>query len=398
MSECPYAKKCSGCQLQNLTYQQQLHMKQAKLIRLLGRYGHVKEIIGMQQPYHYRNKSQTAFGFKNGKVTAGIYQSASQKIVEVDGCLLEDEITAAIVKTIKELCAKFRIKAYDAKTGRGLLRHLLVRKGFATGQVMVALVTAAGDFPCAKQFAEELVRRHPQITTVVRNVNPTRTALFLGEDSEVLYGDGYITDTLCGLQFRISARSFYQVNPVQTEVLYSLAGEYAALSGKERVIDAYCGTGTIGLTMAHRAAQVIGVEINADAVRGAKANAKLNGIGNATFHQGDAGEWMDEMAAQGETADVFITDPPRAGCSARFLRSLLSLAPTRIVYISCNPETLARDLFTLVKGGYKVKKMQPVDLFPHTNHVETVVCLSRKDVHERIKFDVNVEELMENSN
>ena len=378
MSKCPYAKKCSGCQLQNLTCEEQLKMKQVKLISLLGKFGHVNEIIGMEAPHNYRNKSQSAFGFKNGRLITGLYQSTTGKITEVKDCMLEDKCTQAIVETIKVLCPSFKIKAYDLNTGSGFLRHVLVRKGFASGEIMVVLVTALGEFKSKRSFVNELLRRHPEITTIVWNINNTNTALMLGEDSEVLYGDGYITDTLCGLSFRISPRSFYQINPVQTEILYSLAKDYAALTGKERVIDAYCGTGTIGLTMADKAKQIIGVEVNKDAIRDAKVNAQLNGIKNTKFYSADAGAFMSDLAKNGESADVVITDPPRAGCSMQFLRSLITLSPKRIVYISCNPETLARDLVTLTKNGYKVNKIQGVDMFPHTQHVESVVCLKRQ--------------------
>ena len=224
----------------------------------------------------------------------------------------------------------------------------------------------------------------PEITTVVRNINPTDTALFLGSESHILHGEGYITDRLCGLEFRISPRSFYQVNPIQTEVLYGKAKEFAGLTGTETVIDAYCGTGTIGLTVASGAngfggaKAVIGVEVNKDAVADAVENAGRNGVTNAVFHAADAGEFMEAMAVGGQTADVVITDPPRAGCSGKFLHSLMKLAPKRIVYVSCNPETLARDLYTLTKGGYRVKKIQPVDMFPFTSHAEVVVSLERK--------------------
>lgn len=378
MSSCPYAKKCSGCQLQNLTYREQLSMKQVKLIKLLGRYGHVDEIIGMDEPYRYRNKMQSAFTVKNGRIISGIYQSATMKIVPVDSCMLEDKCGEPIVKTVKEMSPSFKIKAYDLNTGSGFLRHILIRKGFSTGEIMLVLVTAKGDFKSKRSFVNELLRRHPEITTVVWNINPTETPLMLGEYSEVLYGNGYITDTLCGLNFRISPRSFYQINPTQTEKLYAIAKEYASITGKETVIDAYCGTGTIGMTMADSAREVIGVEINGDAVADAKENAKHNGVKNIKFHNADAGDFMREMAQKGEKVDVVITDPPRAGCSMQFLRSLITLAPKRIVYISCNPETLARDLAILTRNGYKVKRMQGVDMFPHTSHVESVVCLTRK--------------------
>ena len=212
----------------------------------------------------------------------------------------------------------------------------------------------------------------------MRNINPTDTPLFLGSESHVLHGEGYITDRLCGLEFRISPRSFYQVNPIQTEILYGKAKEFAGLTGSETVIDAYCGTGTIGLTVASGAKEVIGVEVNKDAVADAVENAGRNGVANAVFHAADAGEFMEAMAAKGQTADVVITDPPRAGCSGKFLHSLMKLSPKRVVYVSCNPETLARDLYTLTKGGYKVRRIQPVDMFPFTSHAEVVVALERK--------------------
>lgn len=378
MSTCPNAKKCGGCQTQNLTYEEQLKMKQAHLVSLLGRFGHVNSIIGMDNPTHYRNKLQAAFAYRDGRVISGIYQSATGRIVPCDSCMLEDTASDRIVVTVRNMCKGFKIRPYDIKTGKGYLRHVTVRRGFSSGEIMVVLVTAKGDFPSKRSFVNELLRRHPEITTVVHNINPTDTALFLGPHSEILHGDGYITDRLCGLDFRISPRSFYQVNPVQTEVLYSVAKKFASLSGEERVIDAYCGTGTIGLTMADKAREVIGVELNGDAVRDAEENAKLNGIKNAKFFALDAGAFMDDMVKSGEGADVVITDPPRAGCSMRFLKSLLTLAPKRIVYVSCNPETLARDLQVLTKGGYKVKKIQPVDMFPYTRHLETVVLLSNE--------------------
>lgn len=378
MLPCPYAKKCGGCSLQNLPYEEQLHLKQAKLIKLLGRFGRVEEIIGMDDPTHYRNKIQAAFKSKSGKVISGVYQSASRRIVEVEDCLLEDACAAPILATVRKLCGSMKIKPFDLESGQGFLRHVLIRRGFVSGEIMVVLVTAKGEFRSERSFVNELLRRHPEITTVVRNVNATDTALFLGNESYVLHGEGSITDRLCGLDFRISPRSFYQVNPVQTEVLYGKAREFAGLTGQETVIDAYCGTGTIGLTMAASAREVIGVEVNRDAVADAIDNARRNGVKNATFHAADAGQFMEAMAAKGQTADVVVTDPPRAGCSGKFLHSLLKLAPARVVYVSCNPETLARDLYTLTKGGYKVRKIQPVDMFPFTSHVESVVCLTRK--------------------
>ena len=377
MRACPYSRKCSGCQLQNLTYAEQLKMKQVKLIRLLGRYCHVEEIIGMENPLNYRNKSQSMFGFKNGKIISGIYQSATSKIAEVGGCMLETEVSQRIIKTIKKLVLKHKIKAFDLQTGKGFLRHILVREGFKSGEIMVVLVSFDGAFPQKELFVNDLIKAHSEITTVVWNINPTQTPLFLGKNSEVLYGDGYIKDSLCDLNFRISPASFYQVNPIQTETLYSIAKDFAKLKGNETVLDAYCGTGTIGLTMAKSADKVIGVEVNSDAVKDAKENAILNNIENAEFYNEDAGEYMSSLATKKEKIDVVITDPPRVGCSMKFLKSLIKLSPKRVVYISCNPETLANDLNVLSRAGYRVKKTQPVDMFPYTNHVECVVCLEK---------------------
>ena len=370
--KCPYSKKCGGCQLQNLEYNKQLSFKQVKLIRLLGRFCHVDEIIGMEQPLHYRNKMQTAYGMRGGRVYGGIYQSSTGKIVEIDNCMIEDEQSSNIASTIAKLVASFKIKPYHPESGAGFIRHTLIRRSFATGQIMVVLVTRSGEFKSCRSFVNALVKKHPEITTVVRNINDGKIRLSLGKKNETLYGDGVIEDRLMGLTFRLSPNAFYQVNPIQTEVLYGKAKEFAALTGEETVIDAYCGTGTIGLIMSDRAKKVIGVEVNSDAVKDAKANAKNNGVKNAEFYCGDAGKFMVDLASQNQKIDVVITDPPRAGCSKDFLRSLVTLSPKKVVYVSCNPETLARDLSYLTKNGYKVTAVQGVDMFPFTEHVETV--------------------------
>ena len=373
---CPHAKKCSGCQLQNMDYEEQLCFKQATCVKLLGRFTFLDEIIGMKHPFHYRNKVQAAFGFRHGRVISGVYQSATGNIIPVESCLLEDEGADRIIVSIRKLCESMNVHAYDNRTGRGFLRHVLVRTA-VNGDTMVVLVTTKGDFPSRSLFVKKLLKLHPEITTVVRNINPTDKGLMLGDQSEVYYGDGFITDTVCDLTFRVSPKSFFQVNRTQTEVLYKKALAFARLTGKERVLDAYCGTGTIGLVMAKYAKEVLGVEQNRDAVKDAKVNAEQNGIKNIRFVGADAGKFMDRLAAEGETIDVVVTDPPRAGCSPQFLKSVITLSPKRIVYVSCNPETLARDLHTLRKGGYKVKKIQPVDMFPYTAHVETVTLLER---------------------
>lgn len=375
---CPLAKKCGGCQLQNLSYEAQLHFKQAKEIRLLGRFCHVEEILGMEHPYHYRNKVQAAFGRnRQGQIISGVYQSASHRIVPVSDCMIEDTVADRIISTISSLLRSFKIQPYDEDTGRGTLRHVLVKRGFRSGQVMVVLVTGRGMFPGKRNFVKALLERRPEITTIVHNVNGGQTSLVLGAHSEVLYGPGTIDEQLGEFTFRISPRAFYQINPVQTEVLYGKALEFAGLTGAETVIDAYCGTGTIGIFASRHAKQVIGVENNRDAVRDAIRNAKQNHADNVRFFTADAGEFLQGMAQSGEHADVVILDPPRAGSDKRFLSSLCRLAPQRVVYVSCNPETLARDLDYLTAHGYRVEKIQPVDMFPHTEHIETVVQLSR---------------------
>ncbi len=376
--KCPLYKKCGGCQLQNLSYEEQLKWKQRKTESLLSKFGKVEKIIGMENPYHYRNKVQAAFGTaRNGAIISGVYQSGTHRIVPVDTCLTEDKIADEIIVTIRNLMKSFKIKPYNEQTGSGTIRHVLVKRGFTSGEIMVVIVTASPILPAKNNFVKALLKAFPGITTIIHNINPYRTNLVLGSREILLWGKGYIEDTLCGCVFRISAKSFYQINPVQTEVLYGKAMEFAVLTGKETVIDAYCGIGTIGLIASKYADKVIGVEFNKDAVRDAISNAKRNGIKNAFFYSGDAGGFMTDMACDGQRADVVFMDPPRAGSSVEFLSSAVQLSPKKIVYISCNPETQARDLDFLCNRNYKVKKIQPVDMFPHTNHVETVVLMTR---------------------
>ncbi|MBQ2903669.1 MAG: 23S rRNA (uracil(1939)-C(5))-methyltransferase RlmD [Clostridia bacterium] len=375
---CPLAKKCGGCQLQNMTYERQLKWKQARCEILLKKFGKVEKIIGMENPYHYRNKVQAAFGrTKSGKIISGVYQSGSHRIVSVDSCMTEDEIADKIIIDIRSMLPSFKIWTYDEDRGTGFLRHVLVKRGFSSGEVMVVLVGASGYFPMKKKFTAALLEKHPEITTVVLNINPKNTNLVLGDKEEVLYGSGYIEDTLCGCVFRISPKSFYQINPVQTEKLYGKAMELAQLDENTKVLDAYCGIGTIGLVAARTAGKVIGVELNPDAVKDAISNCKRNGMENARFYCADAGDFMQELAANGENFDVVFMDPPRSGSSKKFIDSLVTSSPERVVYISCNPETLARDLNMLTHKGYKVRKICPVDMFPHTNHIETVCLLSK---------------------
>lgn len=376
--KCSVAKKCGGCQFQGVAYEEQLKKKQRQEEALLKRFCKVEPIIGMESPYYYRNKVHSVFDRdRKGNIISGTYQARTHKVIPVENCLIEDKKSQEIIRTIRGMLKSFKIKTYDEDTGYGLLRHVLVRRGFKTGEIMVILVLGSPILPSKNNFIKALRKEHPEITTVVINVNDKKTSMVLGDWEKPICGSGYIKDVLCGCTFRISPKSFYQINPVQTEVLYNKAIEYAGLTGKETVIDAYCGIGTIGLVAAKHAKSVIGVELNPDAVHDAKINAKENKIVNAVFRKGDAGEFMLDMAAKGEKVDVVFMDPPRAGSDEKFLSSLVKMGPKRVVYVSCNPETLERDLKYLVKKGYEVKKIQPVDMFPFTEHVETCVLLTK---------------------
>ncbi len=380
---CPYYKKCGGCQLQKLPYGEQLRRKMGRCIALLGEFGHVEPILGMEHPERYRNKVHAAFALDGRRrVISGIYQPGSHAIVPVDDCMIEDAAADAVIRDIREMLPAFKIKVFDERSGTGWLRHVLIRRGFATGELLVVLVAVSPIFQLQKPFVKKLTELHPEITSIVLNLNDRFGPVVLGIREKVLYGPGYIEDELCGHRFRISPRSFYQVNPVQTEILYRKAVEYAALTGKETVLDAYCGIGTIGITASGKAKQVIGVELNRDAVHDAITNARLNGLKNCWFTAGDAGEYMEQTAHSGLRPEVVFLDPPRAGSDERFLRSLLTCAPARVVYVSCDPKTLARDLKILTAGGYRAEKIQPVDMFPYTEHVETVCCL----YHQKKEF------------
>ena len=375
---CPYRKSCGGCAYVGESYERQLQEKQRKVEKLLKPFGRVELICGMGYPYYYRNKVQAVFGQKkNGDIVCGTYRKGTHSIVDIEDCLIQDRTATAIIRDIRDMLPSFRIRPYNEDTGYGLLRHVLIRRGYATGEVMVVLVTASPVFPSKNHFVKALLKKHPEITTVVQNINDRRTSMVLGDQEKVLWGKGFITDELLGCRFRISARSFYQVNPVQTKHLYRAAVEFAGLNGKERALDAYCGTGTIGLIAAAKAKTVLGVELNRDAVKDAITNAKHNGIKNARFVCEDAGKFMEKAAVAGEKFDVVFMDPPRSGSSEAFLRALEKLAPERVVYISCNPETLARDLGVL-KKMYQAERIQPFDMFPFADHCEVCVQLRRR--------------------
>ena len=392
------AKNCGGCPMLATEYAAQLKKKEADVRALLGKYGPVAPIRGMETPYHYRNKVISTFApAAGGKLTSGIYAARTHKVLPVESCLLQDEVLDKVMLAVRAAANACRYQPFNEDKGTGLLRHCLLRhcllrRGVATGQVMVVLVTAQPVLPGAKNFVKALLaeaeKRGVPVTTVVQNYNPRRTSVVLGEDEKVLYGKGFILDTLCGKTYALSPRSFYQVNPVQTAVLYGLAVDAAHLTGKEVVLDAYCGIGTIGLTASDKARQVVGVEVNRDAVRDAIGNAKHNGVKNARFFAADATAWIREAADAGQKADVVFMDPPREGSTPAFLESVARMAPKRIVYVSCNPETMARDLALLTQKGCRAEGFTPVDMFPHSAHCETVVLLSHKKADSYIHIDV----------
>lgn len=383
---CIYAKKCGGCQYQGVAYEKQLKKKRRFVEELIGDLVKVESVLGMKDPFHYRNKVNAAFDrLRNGKIVSGVYREGTHEVIDITECQIEDERADAIIQDIKGLLPSFKIKIYDEDTGYGLLRHVMVRTGHATGEIMVVLVLASPVLPSKNNFVKALRKLHPEISTIVLNVNDRQTSMVLGKRNITLYGKGYIEDVLCGLTFRISPSSFYQINSIQTEALYNKAVEFAGLTGKERVIDAYCGIGTIGMAAAKQAKEVIGVELNRDAVRDAITNSKCNQMKHITFYHKDAGDFMMELAANNERVDVVFMDPPRAGSTTEFIDAVAALKPERVVYVSCNPETLARDLRYFVKKGYRAVKCQPVDMFPWTGHVETVVKLSLKTNQPKIE-------------
>lgn len=381
---CPLSGRCGGCAYQGMTYEQQCRKKQETVEKFLKGIGRVQPILSMEEPYHYRNKVHAVFDRdRKGRPIAGIYQERSHRVVPVENCMIEDERCSAVIATVKELLPSFRLKVYDEDTGYGFMRHVLVRRGFATGQIMVVLVTASSMFPSGKHFVKALLKEHPDITTIVQSVNGRSTNMVLGQKEHVLYGKGYIEDMLCGYIFRISARSFYQVNPAQTEKLYEKAIELADLTGEEYVLDAYCGVGTIGMIASKHCRQVTGVELNPEAVKNAVSNRAVNKADNVHIVQGDAGDFMLRLAENGCKPDVVFMDPPRSGSTERFISSVAAAGTGRVVYISCNPETLARDLRVFGRKGYMTEAVWPVDMFPWTDSVESVTVLRRRQKKNR---------------
>lgn len=381
---CPLREQnCGGCPLLRMPYPDQLRAKHDKLVRLVGNYGPVRPVYGMARPLRYRNKAVATFARgPKGRLITGIYAQGTHRVLPVQSCLLQHDELDRTIAAVREAAERCRYEPYDEDRGTGLVRHVLVRRGAQSGQIMVVLVTGRPALPGARNFVAALraaaQKRGVEIATVVQNFNGRKTSAVLGSEQKVLYGKGFIVDTLCGRTFAVSPRSFYQVNSAQTEVLYRLAVRAAGLTGRETVLDAYCGIGTIALVAAPHAAQVIGVEANPDAVRDAIGNARHNGVKNARFYAADATEWILQAAQDGLRADVVFMDPPRAGSTPEFIGSVARMAPRAVVYISCGPESLARDLALFEQKGYRAEYFLPVDMFPHTNHIECVSLLSRR--------------------
>lgn len=378
--KCKFYRECGGCQLQYLSYEDQLILKENQVNKLMGDICQVEEIIGTDNPFNYRNKAHYTFGrgYKN-EIISGMYARNSHKIINIDECIIQNEKSDQIVQTIKFMMKSFKMEAYDEDRRTGFLRHVLIKNGVMTGEYLVVLVVADKVFPGKKNFVKALTNKHPEITSIVMNINNKKTSLILGDYETTIYGKGFIEDILFGKRFRISSKSFYQINPSQTEKLYRAAIDMADIGKDDRVIDAYSGIGTISIIAADYAREVIGVELNKDSVRNAVANAKANNVENVNFINQDAGDYMVTLAGKNENIDLVIMDPPREGSNESFLSSVVKLSPRKLVYISCNPETQNRDIRYLMKHGYEVKKIQPVDMFMQTDHVETIALLGRVD-------------------
>jgi len=376
---CIYFGQCGGCQVQHLSYEGQLKWKENMVRNVMKRIGKIDAPVlpvkGMQDPWNYRNKSQIPFSMTETGPIAGFYKSKSHEIVDMERCLIQVGEADAMMATLKKELMEIGVQPYNEASHQGMLRHVVVRKGRATGEVMVVLVTNKHKFPQKDEAIKLIQKLVPNVTSIVQNINIEKTNVILGNETVTLWGKDFIEDTIGGVRFEISARSFYQVNPVQTEVLYKQALDYAQLTGNERVIDAYCGIGTISLFLAQKAKSVMGVEIVEQAIEDAKRNSEINGFTNTYFEAGPAEEVIPRWYADGKEADVLVVDPPRKGCDEALLTTIIEQKPKRVVYVSCNPGTLARDLRILEDGGYKTVEIQPVDMFPQTTHCEAVAWL-----------------------
>jgi len=378
---CRHFARCGGCRLQHLQYEAQLRLKQERVREVLRRLGQVEApvlpVIGMADPWGYRNKAQVPVAAENGRLVAGFFEPRSHRVVDMDSCPIQHPAGNRVVQAAREALEELHIAPYDEKTHRGAVRHILSRASFSTGEVLLTLVTAQEKLPHAARLVEKLRTSLPGLVGIVQNINTGRGNTILGDREVTLWGRPYLVEALGGLTFHVSSRSFFQVNPKQTEVLYDKVLAYTGLTGTETVFDLYCGTGTIALYLARKTKTVIGVESAREAVRDARSNAKLNRINNALFFEGRAEEVVPRLLEEGYRADIIVVDPPRKGCEPSLLQTIIAAAPRRLVYVSCNPATLARDLQILEKSGYRTVEVQPVDMFPHTSHVECVTLMSK---------------------
>ena len=376
-------RQCGGCQIQELDYQKQLDVKTNEVKQVISRIGKLDDVVihdtlGMEHPFRYRNKAQFPIQKKDNMPVIGFYKKKSHDLISTDECIIQHEVNDKIIKIIKTYIRAYNVSIYDEKTHKGLLRHLVTKVGFTTGEVMIVLVANGKKLPYLKELASVLKENIPGFKTLVVNVNTQKTNVILGKENIVAYGDGMIRDYIGELVFEISPLSFFQVNPLQTEVLYNKALEYANLGENDTVFDIYCGIGTISLFLAQKAKKAYGIEIVEDAIKDAKRNAKINNMDNVEFYVGKAEEVVPKMYKEGKRANVVVVDPPRKGCDEKVLDTIVSMEPDRVVYVSCNPSTLARDLAYLNERGYKCHEIQPVDMFPHSVHVENVAWLSKE--------------------
>ncbi|MBP1995809.1 23S rRNA (uracil(1939)-C(5))-methyltransferase RlmD [Paenibacillus eucommiae] len=399
--DCGIYEQCGGCQLQHLSYEAQLKVKRQQVVDNLERIGKLRVFredlvqeqgqdksqgqgiivhptLGMNDPWRYRNKAQVPFGEEEGGLIGGFYAQGSHRIIDMEKCLIQHEANDDVVAEVKKIGKQLGISAYREETHQGLLRHVVVKVGFRTGEIMVVLITNGTRIPHEREWVEGIRAAVPGVKSICHNVNTKQTNVIFGDVTRVLWGSEVIYDYIGEIKFAISPRSFFQVNPVQTDLLYGKALEYAALTGGETVVDAYCGIGTISLFLAQRAGQVYGVEIVEEAIADARKNAELNGITNVHFEAGLAEVVLPAWKSQGVKPDVIVVDPPRKGCELSLLETILELQPRRVVYVSCNASTLARDLRVLENGGYRTVEVQPVDMFPHTTHIESVCSLIYK--------------------
>ena len=392
MKTCAFAKKCGGCAYINDNYETSLKRKQKEVSDLLGKFAKVEDIIGADEPYYYRNKVHAAYTKQNGKIIYGTYEEGSHRIVASEECLIENKTASEILRTIAKLLISFKIQIFDERKGTGLYRRTLIRRSEETSETMVVLIVANPVFPGKKDFIKALCKAHPEITSIIININNRRDSMILGSKSMTVYGKGFICDRILGKTFKITPTAFFQINHEQTEKLYSKAIEFCDLKGTEKVLDAYCGTGSIGICLADKAKSVTGVELNRESIACAVENAKCNNVTNIDFRALDCTLYMQKN--KGDISyDVIVLDPPRAGTTPEFIKASAALKPSKICYVSCNPVTLERDLKLFEKEGYKARRIVPVDLFPWTEHVETVVLLSKLSRAPKLEVKINTSEL-----